>query len=270
MHISWNKGQTKETNASLKQASETLKQRYANGEITPSFQGKHHTEETKRKISESSKKRKLYIYKFRSNNITPTEQKIIDILNKIGIKYEHNYIVHYHENTLNRRYQYDVAIVNLLIDIETDGWEHTLQKRIESDKLRDYLSNKYGWIVVRIKNEELKNMSDAQIENFLLKIIKTAKQSIQNRKNLWNSNPWFDWNQKQIEKKIKKQKFEKTKEKRIQLILNSNIDFNVWGWSKQVAQLIGITSRAAARFIKKYMPKLYEKCKIHHIKSKQL
>lgn len=62
---SWNKGQTKENNESIKKASETLKQRYANEEITPSFKGKHHTEETKNKISKSMKKNnKMFIHHY--------------------------------------------------------------------------------------------------------------------------------------------------------------------------------------------------------------
>lgn len=48
----WNKGLTKETNPSLQRAAERLIGRYKRGEIIPSFKGKHHSEESKRKIKQ--------------------------------------------------------------------------------------------------------------------------------------------------------------------------------------------------------------------------
>lgn len=47
----WNKGLTKEIDNRIKKASETLRSRYKNGEIIPSFLGKKHTAETKEKMS---------------------------------------------------------------------------------------------------------------------------------------------------------------------------------------------------------------------------
>lgn len=55
-HGAWNKGLTKETNASLKKCSETIKQKLANGEIIPTWTGKKHSEETKQKISNTQSK----------------------------------------------------------------------------------------------------------------------------------------------------------------------------------------------------------------------
>ena len=49
-HITWNKGLTKENNESLKHAGLILKNKYLNGELIPSFLGKHHTEETKKNV----------------------------------------------------------------------------------------------------------------------------------------------------------------------------------------------------------------------------
>lgn len=47
----WNKGITKQNDQRLKKASETLKERYAQGLIKPSFLGRKHTEESKKKCS---------------------------------------------------------------------------------------------------------------------------------------------------------------------------------------------------------------------------
>jgi len=48
----WNRGLTKETDDRVKLGTETYKARIKSGEITPSFLGRHHSEETKRKMSD--------------------------------------------------------------------------------------------------------------------------------------------------------------------------------------------------------------------------
>lgn len=53
---SWNKGLTKETDKRVAKIGETYSKRIKNGEIVPSFKGKHHTEESKKKMSEIAKK----------------------------------------------------------------------------------------------------------------------------------------------------------------------------------------------------------------------
>lgn len=61
----WNKGLTKETNESVKQYSQKLKQKYDQGYINAqkgkpgTFKGKHHTEESKEKIRKSAIDREL-------------------------------------------------------------------------------------------------------------------------------------------------------------------------------------------------------------------
>ncbi len=49
----WNLGLTKETHSSLKQQSESLKKYFQNHEPAKAMLGKHHSEETRRKMSES-------------------------------------------------------------------------------------------------------------------------------------------------------------------------------------------------------------------------
>lgn len=73
---SWNKGLTKENNSSLLKLSNTLKNNIAQGIIKPSFSGKHHSEETKKKISKalllvdhSNHNRFVHSYKGWFNNI---------------------------------------------------------------------------------------------------------------------------------------------------------------------------------------------------------
>lgn len=51
----WNKGLTKDTDLRIKNAGELYSQRVKNGEIIPSFRDRHHTNETKKKMSETAK-----------------------------------------------------------------------------------------------------------------------------------------------------------------------------------------------------------------------
>lgn len=52
----WGKGQTKETNESIRKQSETVKRKYQSGELVGTFTGRHHTQETKNKISKGTSK----------------------------------------------------------------------------------------------------------------------------------------------------------------------------------------------------------------------
>lgn len=54
----WNRGLTKETDPRIQQSVNTLKKKFESGELTPSFLGKHHTEESKRKLAKSGGYRK--------------------------------------------------------------------------------------------------------------------------------------------------------------------------------------------------------------------
>ena len=49
----WNKGLTKETNNSIAKGVQTFKARIKSGEIIPSFKNRHHSEESKLKISKN-------------------------------------------------------------------------------------------------------------------------------------------------------------------------------------------------------------------------
>ena len=56
--VVWNKGKSSRTDERLKKMSESIKKRFADGTLTPSFLGKNHTDETKKKMSEQHKKRR--------------------------------------------------------------------------------------------------------------------------------------------------------------------------------------------------------------------
>jgi len=217
----------------------------------------------------------IYQKKDTRYDCTPTthEQRMIDIFNKHSLTgWKHNFVVSYKEDKLYRRYRYDIAFPELLIDIEFDGWEHSIKDRIETDMLRDSLSNKYGWIVLRIKTSDLENMNDNEILNKIYNIILEATQTINERKLLWNKNPYLIWNEHRQKKILRSQFIKLLKQKmfkdRIKSLNDSNINFQKRGWSQEVSKLWGICSRACVRFIKKYMPELYKQCNIRKSNNK--
>lgn len=66
-----------------------------------------------------------------------------------------------------------------------------------------------------------------------------------------------DINAQRLEDKIKKLK------ENIELIKNSNIDFNKKGWGVQVSKLLNITPSASLRWIKRNLPEFADKCWQH-------
>ena len=55
---SWNKGLTKETDERIKKSVEKTKELYKSGQLQYSFKDKHHTKESREKISKSMKNNK--------------------------------------------------------------------------------------------------------------------------------------------------------------------------------------------------------------------
>lgn len=53
-NVAWNKGLTKFTDERIKKSANTLKNKYVNGELIPSFKNKNHTPETIQKLKENA------------------------------------------------------------------------------------------------------------------------------------------------------------------------------------------------------------------------
>lgn len=103
-----------------------------------------------------------------SRNITSYSEKFwIKVLENNGIKYDK-------ENHENGKYFLDFLIVKngKMIDLEIDGKQHEYQDRKEHDMLRDeYLKNN-GYIVYRVKWNEIstedgKKLMESKIRDFL-------------------------------------------------------------------------------------------------------
>ena len=60
------------------------------------------------------------------------------------------------------------------------------------------------------------------------------------------------------EKKITQN--EKLKEERWQIIQNSNIDFQKFGWVGKISKLFGVSENCGGRYIRNNFPEFYKKC----------
>lgn len=170
----WNQGLNKENNKSLLHASETLKERYKNGEINKPQLGKKHTEETKNKISSSMKF-------FLENN----PNKVPYLLNHYSLKesYPEKYFREILENNNiffqkeKRVYIYSLDFLIGNIDLEINGEQHYVDKRIRnSDLLRyKYLEN-IGYKIIKIRWSKYKKLNQEKKIFFLKKLITFLKR----------------------------------------------------------------------------------------------
>lgn len=135
----WNKGLTKETDKRVKKGSEILSYRIKEGLITPSFKGKKHSEETKKKISEKLNvnnkggRCKWYLYKKKNNDIVSLQgtwelrfAKVLDTIDKNWIKPK-----------LYNKHSFKW--------VDDEGNEHTYTPDFYSPKLNKYFEVKGYW-----------------------------------------------------------------------------------------------------------------------------
>lgn len=169
--IAWNKGLTKESNAIVKQAAETLKYKYDTYKIIPFWKGHSHSEYTKRLISEKMKKahaegRAHNIGQSRWNN-KPSypEQWFMNVINNEFINKD------YIREKSFGRFSLDFAWNDLKKCIEIDGEQHErFEDQKKRDRAKDKLLKESKWEILRIP---WKNMF-----NNTKKYIKKAKNFI--------------------------------------------------------------------------------------------
>jgi len=125
-----------------------------------SWKGKKHSEETKKKISESRIKflrKNPHMVPYKLNHYSKgrsyAEEYWKDVLDSNNLMYEEQYQI--------GPYQLDFAFVENMIDLEIDGDQHFLDRRIvESDKRRNLYLENLGWKVIRVKWSEYKKLAD--------------------------------------------------------------------------------------------------------------
>lgn len=155
-HAAWNKGLTKSSDSRVARQCNTRKLYYQTH--SGSFLGKKHTEETKSKISIARKK-----------FLTENPDKVPYLINHSSRKsypetyfeqifFDENIPLKYHLQV--SKYELDFYNEDYKIDVEIDGEQHYLDKRIfESDKERNAYLESLGWIIFRIRWSEYQQLS---------------------------------------------------------------------------------------------------------------
>lgn len=157
-HDTWNKGLTKETDERLRKRGESLHNRYVNGELIAYNLGKHLTQDEKDHLS---RKRKEFLSKNpdkvpyiinHSSKMSYPEKYFIELFNKEGIELKYHHRIN--------KYELDFCNLNSKLDIEIDGDQHYLDKRIhQSDIERDEYLTKLGWKILRIRWSDYQKLS---------------------------------------------------------------------------------------------------------------
>lgn len=164
-HPAWNKGKTKDDDERIAKCGKSYHEKVLNGDIIPPQLGKPHTEETKKKISQSmklahSKGIAHNIGQSRWNNEPSYPEKWF--MEVISNEFEDkNYIREYSFS----KYSLDFAWIDKKLCIEIDGEQHQrFEEYIERDRFKDILLEKEGWKVLRMPWKEVYNNPKLWIE----------------------------------------------------------------------------------------------------------
>src|SRR5574344_336650 len=145
----WNKGLTKETDDRILKSSIIKHQHLNDGTVIPSWTGRHHTKDQRKRISKklstyykNHPDKVPYVLNHSSKTSYP-EQYFMDVFEK------ENIILEYHHQI--SIYELDFCSLEKKIYIEIDGEQHFQKESIECDIRRnEYLKN-LGWHGYRIR-----------------------------------------------------------------------------------------------------------------------
>ena len=168
-------------------------------------------------------------------------------------------------------YFIDFAFINIHLAVELDGACHFNNgtERVEHDIKRDKILSEKGWNIFRIKYNETNQAIITEFLNYL-KTIKVNPKILTNRvyKNR-EANPQKKHKKREVKPhrsqqeyydEVRSKNYEKEKHK-INVVLNSGIDFTKIGWVKQLSVIIDKRPQKVNGWMKKYMPEFYEtKC----------
>lgn len=173
--VAWNKGLTRETDERVRKYVETLKKRFKNKEIIPSFLGKTQSEETKKKISESRKKYLLehpekVPYKLNHSSKQSFPEKFFEtVFINNGIVFEKEFYAN--------GYWLDFCF-NKAFYVEIDGEQHYLDKRIvEHDKIRTMRLAESGFkCIERVRWSEFQKLDKDSQKEYISTLIDKIKK----------------------------------------------------------------------------------------------
>ena len=210
------------------------------------------TEEHKRKISAARKKfldnnpdKVPYILAHSSKKSWP-EKFFEELLVQNGITgWQYNYPF--------KRYRLDFAFPELKVDIEIDGSTHFLLDKVKQiDLERDTILKENGWRVLRIDARLLYS----NIDDVLSRVLDFIKDDrifgvLEAPKKLPR--------EKKILGKALKERNTQLNLENIQKVASSDIDFSKLGWVTEVSLLVGVAPNKGGKWLKRYMPDLYDK-----------
>ena len=159
--------------------SESVKEKYRRGEWVHPNKGKHHSEETKKKISESRKSylrqhpdKVPYLLNHHRNGPSYPERYFKFILDINKIKFEMDYSC--------IGYFLDFAFPRAKIYFEVDGDQHYLDKRIvEHDIERTRNLEENGWKCIRrIRWSHFRNLSYEQRKYYISDMIEEIRKAL--------------------------------------------------------------------------------------------
>lgn len=252
-HTAWNKGLTKETDSRL--AKTALLQ----SKIKKGKPNHPQTAETRAKISAARKK---YIAEhpdqvpFKMHH--SSEESYPERYFRLWLKKEK--LLEVQELQIDR-YTLDFAWPDKKIYLEIDGNQHKLDWMQEHDKIRTEYLNNLGWICIgrvdwswyqalctKEKHKYLQNIKIAiEQAKFIEKFISKKDLVLQKRQELINAGfvmkdgrtaPWMLTNDEW--------------QRRLDLILNSNIDLTKYGWKEKVIKTTGLSLRQVDNVIKHF------------------
>ncbi len=258
--ISHKKGKTKYTDESIKRGAEKLKEKYASGELIPTWSGKKLSDEHKRKLTKA-------LYDGYKNGTRLVNWKHETYQTEIiFMKYINNYFnnKNYIHHKRFGKYEADFTWDKLKKVIEIDGDQHyRTEKNRLRDKNKDKFLNSLGYEVLRIRWKNFNNNKKYWID--------IAKQFIDDGVSIKFEDNYQQWLEEQkILTDIKKQKeldkIDKLHEIAIKVnkIIDSDIDFTKFGWVNKVNQITDQPN--GRRWIKRWCPWLLEKS---YIKDKE-
>lgn len=219
------------------------------------------SEKAKRKISEGRKKYlkenpdKVSYLLFHSSRKESYPEKVFKET------LERNNIIGWIKSFKSGLYTYDFAFPEFGIDVEIDGSTHKEPKVIEIDKRRDEYTNSIGWRILRFPATNVIKNPEKCCE-ILINFIKETQDKIQKCEIF----PEIILSKQEKLLHLQKIKDEKIaiKNKEIKYmkmaIINSNIDFSVLGWKKELSIKLNISIRRILIFMKKYMKDFYSTC----------
>lgn len=167
----WNKGKTKESSEGIRNNIESRKRNIESGKTVLYWTGKHHSEETKKKISKSQRDYLIKNGLNRWSNAHSSERSYPEIFFKEIFKDVciEQYIIK------GLPYKIDFADVNNKIAIEVDGEQHYVDNELcERDKIRDNKINEFGWKVIRIRWSSFQKLSQDERKTHIKEIFNIA------------------------------------------------------------------------------------------------